>query len=193
MYTKHGCINIHKILPHVHFNETHNSEETTAMSENLSYSLHTLPAELVHCILDNLDQLTILFSIRNVCMRLNAITDNYYRYQVNFIFIFKEEFSFKSCSSKYSCHVDIVQALMNIDYLTKPSVKKCQKKAHKVKSYYVIIIFLQTLTSLDFRVNKIDDQQLERLANILKTNRVRQLFSTMSIIIIVIQYRLSRC
>jgi len=108
MYIKHGRINIHINNKILHFNETYNSEETTAMSENLSYSLHTLPAELVHCILDNLDQLTILFSIRNVCMRLNAITDNYYRYQVNFIVIFKEEFSFKSSSSKYSCHVDIV-------------------------------------------------------------------------------------
>jgi hypothetical protein len=42
----------------------------------------------VCCVLDNLDQLTILLSIRDVCTRLNAITDIYPRYQVNLNFIF---------------------------------------------------------------------------------------------------------
>ncbi len=56
-------------------------------------SLHTLPVELVYRILDNLDELTILLSCRNVCERLNAITDTYYRYQVFFDFIMKSHSS----------------------------------------------------------------------------------------------------
>lgn len=45
-------------------------------------SLHTLPVELVYCILDNLHYLEILLSCRDVCSRLNDITDSYYRYKV---------------------------------------------------------------------------------------------------------------
>jgi len=48
-------------------------------------SLATLPIELIYCILDKLDILTILISFRNVCRRLNNIIDNYHRYKVSFI------------------------------------------------------------------------------------------------------------
>ncbi len=54
-------------------------------------SFHTLPVELVYRILDKLDTLTILLSCRNVCTRFNAITDSYYRYQVNFSFTKKSD------------------------------------------------------------------------------------------------------
>lgn len=58
------------------------------MSDKVTISLHTLPVELVYCILDNLDQLTILLSVRNVCIRLNTVIDTYNRYQVSkFYFI----------------------------------------------------------------------------------------------------------
>lgn len=52
------------------------------MSDNIPKRLHTLPVELIYLILDQLDQLTILLSCRNVCVRLNAITDMYSRFQV---------------------------------------------------------------------------------------------------------------
>lgn len=45
-------------------------------------SLLTLPVELIYQILDHLDELTILFSVRDVCSRLNLITSTYRRYQV---------------------------------------------------------------------------------------------------------------
>ena len=53
-------------------------------SDKMVLTFHTLPVELVYRILDNLDGLTILVACRNVCSRLNAITDTYYRYQVMF-------------------------------------------------------------------------------------------------------------
>ncbi len=54
-------------------------------------NLLQLPVELLHRILDNLDELTILLSMRNVCIRLNAITDAYHRYQVYCSFIFADK------------------------------------------------------------------------------------------------------
>jgi hypothetical protein len=52
------------------------------MSSTNIPSLATLPVELVYCILDNHDILTILISFRDVCTRLNDIMDNYHRYKV---------------------------------------------------------------------------------------------------------------
>jgi hypothetical protein len=46
-------------------------------------SLLTLPVELIYRILDNLDEASIFLSVRDVCTRLNLITDTYHRYQVN--------------------------------------------------------------------------------------------------------------
>jgi hypothetical protein len=64
------------------------------MSDKVTPSLITLPIELVYRILDNLNGLTILFSVRNVCTRLNAIIDTYNERQVNFCFIVKPDFSY---------------------------------------------------------------------------------------------------
>jgi hypothetical protein len=60
------------------------SNKQKLMSEKLTLSLHTLPVELVYSILDHLDPFTILVSVRNVCLRLDAITDGYTPYQVIF-------------------------------------------------------------------------------------------------------------
>jgi hypothetical protein len=68
----------------VNFN-VYSSKEATSMSNQPILYLHTLPVELVYRILDNLDLVTILLSFRNVCTRLNIISDTYYRYKVNII------------------------------------------------------------------------------------------------------------
>ena len=57
------------------------------MSDKVFPSLLTLPVELVYRIMDHLDDLAVLCSIRNVCRRINTIVDTYYRYQVNFSLI----------------------------------------------------------------------------------------------------------
>ncbi|CAF4867690.1 unnamed protein product, partial [Rotaria sp. Silwood1] len=51
------------------------------MANKVPSSLLQLPAELVYRILDNLDEVTILLSLHNVCAQLNMITDSYPRYQ----------------------------------------------------------------------------------------------------------------
>jgi hypothetical protein len=53
------------------------------MSDKVTYSLHTLPVEIVYRILDNLNVTTIILSARDVCSRLNEIIDTYHRYKVN--------------------------------------------------------------------------------------------------------------
>jgi hypothetical protein len=62
------------------------------MSNNFIPSLLALPVELVYRILDHLDEFNILSSMRNVCVRMNAIVDSYHRYQVGFFDIFRLNF-----------------------------------------------------------------------------------------------------
>lgn len=57
------------------------------MSEKIISTFITLPVEIIYRILDHLDNLTIFWSMQNVCTRINAILDTYYSYQVNFSFI----------------------------------------------------------------------------------------------------------
>lgn len=54
------------------------------MSQKIPSNLRDLPIELLYRVMDRLDKFTILFSMRNVCMRLNAVIDTYNRYQVSF-------------------------------------------------------------------------------------------------------------
>ena len=61
------------------------------MSYNVTPSLLGLPIEVLYRILDQLDPKHILLSVRNVCQRLDAITDTYYPYQVNLTFDFSSD------------------------------------------------------------------------------------------------------
>ncbi|CAF3609814.1 unnamed protein product, partial [Rotaria socialis] len=51
------------------------------MAKHVPACFLTLPVEIAYRILDNLDELTLLCSTRNVCQRLNMITETYHRYQ----------------------------------------------------------------------------------------------------------------
>lgn len=52
------------------------------MSHGDTASLLALPVELIYRILDNLRPSDIILSVRNVCQRLDAVTDTYHPYQV---------------------------------------------------------------------------------------------------------------
>ena len=51
----------------------------------------TLPIELIYRIMDHQSDLTLFYSMQNVCQRFNQIINTYYRYQVcllnTFIFL----------------------------------------------------------------------------------------------------------
>ena len=73
--------------------ETNQQQLLRKMSCRASASLSTVPVELVYRILDHLSPIEVFLSARNVCQRLDSITDTYHRYKVG---------SASSCSS----HVD---------------------------------------------------------------------------------------
>ena len=93
----------------------------------MAESLHTIPTELVDCVLDNLDNKTIFVSLSNVCTRLNSILNKYYRYRVIWS-------SSKHCS---------------------------------------FLIFIKTLTILDFGQSNIGDDRVQYIAQALYNNTVR--------------------
>jgi hypothetical protein len=62
------------------------------MSIILIPSLQTLPVEILHHILDELDAQTILFSFRNTCRQFRAVVISYNRYVLNFKSIAKSDF-----------------------------------------------------------------------------------------------------
>jgi hypothetical protein len=68
----------------IYFDETLRTNHHDRMSDNNTASLTALPIELIYRILDHLSPKHILLSVRNVCERLNSITDVYHPYQVNF-------------------------------------------------------------------------------------------------------------
>ena len=75
------------------------SKKRTLIFSKMTQLLSTIPVELMYRIVDHLQEVTIIFSCRNICTRLYAIIDTYYRYQVIFAFFFiKITFS----TSKYS-------------------------------------------------------------------------------------------
>ncbi|CAF1282231.1 unnamed protein product [Rotaria sordida] len=62
------------------------------MSTTLTSSLDTLPVELIHRIFTNLDEQTIILSLRYVCKRLYMIVNVYDCYKLNFESILKFNF-----------------------------------------------------------------------------------------------------
>jgi hypothetical protein len=71
------------------FERNNNSIKTIFMSGKATISFLTLPVEIIYRILDNLNELSLLISARDVCTRLNTIIDSYHPYKVNLFSIFK--------------------------------------------------------------------------------------------------------
>ena len=74
-------------------------------------SILTIPVDLVYRILDHLDYLEILFSARNVCTRLNMITDTYPRYAVIFDVFHRSRFL---SSSRHHFIADMIILFIDI-------------------------------------------------------------------------------
>jgi len=68
------------------FDKIHQKQKIAMSDKNILY-LNALPIELVYRIFDKLDVLTILLSLRDVCIRLNIILDTYHRYKVKKSFL----------------------------------------------------------------------------------------------------------
>ena len=62
------------------------------MSHQAAASLPTLPVEMLHRILDELDGTTIFLSVRDVCQSLRAAVESHRRYALDFISVSKPNF-----------------------------------------------------------------------------------------------------
>ena len=88
-------LNSHRLDVRMHFvKNTEQWSNLDDMFHNNTPSLLNLPIELIYRILDHMQPLDLLLSVREVCSRLNAITDTYYPYQVNFTFLFYSDVHF---------------------------------------------------------------------------------------------------
>ena len=67
-------------------------------------SFHTLPIEIIYRVLDHLNEINILWSARNICIRLNRIIDTYDRYKVNIIDLIST-FSIQNCLHKGTYYI----------------------------------------------------------------------------------------
>ena len=67
----------------IYVNTTVDTAHQKKMSSDTTSSLFVLPIELIYRILDHLQLKDVYLSVRNVCQRLDSITDTYHRYQVN--------------------------------------------------------------------------------------------------------------
>ena len=82
-------------------------------SYNLTPSLQTLPIELAYRILDHLDPVDILLSVRTVCTRLDAITDTYHPYTVKSVITLRA--SVRTLVSLYTSQCRRVQQYLPMD------------------------------------------------------------------------------
>ncbi|CAF4411995.1 unnamed protein product [Rotaria socialis] len=134
------------------------------MSDKKDLCLLALPIEVIFHILDELDEFTIIFYVRNVCTQLKTITDTYYEYQsftelaIEDRNLDEEKMQFLAQSLKDNTLVKTLILAWNrfygvgIQYLT---------DAIKIN---------RTLTTLDFRSNAIGDHEAQSIGNILLVN-----------------------
>ncbi|CAF1527679.1 unnamed protein product, partial [Adineta steineri] len=135
------------------------------MTEKVHLSLLTLPVEIVYRILDNLDDFTILCSVRNVCRRLNAITDAYHRYQ---LFTTLDLSNYQLQDHHIQC---LVEALPNNTTLTTINIGSNTYQDDLTVKLINALKNNKTLTTLDINCNSIKDQEAQDLAIFLENNK----------------------
>ncbi|CAF3998212.1 unnamed protein product [Rotaria magnacalcarata] len=136
------------------------------MSRDVTSSLLTLPVELIYRILDNLDDFTFLCSTRNVCQRLNYITDAYHRYQT-LTTLDLSEYQIKDQGTQHLAH-----ALTNNTIIS--AIDLTNNKIHDQGIAYLTAALKNntTLTKLNLQCNSIEDQGAKYLVDILLNNTV---------------------
>ena len=79
----HAATVINTCASRIYVNTTVDASHRKKMSSNTTLSLLALPVELIYRILDCLDPKDIFLSARDLCQRLDSITDTYHPYQVS--------------------------------------------------------------------------------------------------------------
>ncbi|CAF4083441.1 unnamed protein product [Rotaria sordida] len=138
-------------------------------------SIETLPVELFHCILDNLDTETIVFSVQHVCRLFRSFVNTYDRYILNLISISKRNFhllcrlihphhviSLKlSNEERIADQIDLFISLIRLRQFTRLysitllDIKECQL------NFILKRINLNLLTSFSFNIKRYDDRRIQ--------------------------------
>lgn len=124
------------------------------MAKKDSYSLHTLPVEIVYNILDQMDKSTILLSLRNVCLRLNTIIDTYQPYQ-----------SFNTTELSYDRFSD-----EKLQHLADVIMTNTVRQKYSCCLFYIFI--LQTLTALTLLTTETGDRGMQFISKAIQNNKV---------------------
>lgn len=110
----------------------------------MSFTLQSLPVEMIYRIFDHLDDEELFLSTNNVCQRLNTILYSYQRYQVNHTYsVFRKKKNILFTNGSLFSHI------------------------------FHVLNLLQTLTELNLQRNRIKEQGVQYLSEALKINRVR--------------------
>ncbi|CAF0878465.1 unnamed protein product [Adineta steineri] len=136
------------------------------MSSNLKLCFLTLPVEIVYHILDHLEVIQILFSMRNVSKRVNAIVDTYHRYQtLNELDLSSETINsngIKYLASALQYNTTLTSLIINYQQICSPDVQYLAKALYNETS----------LTKLNLYNNQIGNQGAQYLAIALQHNKV---------------------
>ncbi|CAF3677673.1 unnamed protein product [Rotaria sp. Silwood1] len=138
-------------------------------------SIETLPVELFHCILDNLDTETIVFSVRHVCRLFRSFVKTYDRYIVNLISISKRNYyllcrlinphhviSLKLANEERTTNqIDLFISLVRLRQFTRlHSITLLNIKEYQL-NFILKRINLNLLTSFSFNINRYDDRRIK--------------------------------
>ncbi|UJR11783.1 hypothetical protein I4U23_015963 [Adineta vaga] len=170
------------------------------MSNRPKANLHTLPVELVYCILDHQDTFTIIFSMRNICHQLNLILNSYLQHQTFTILDFSRKRIGNAKARQLADTLRTITTIINmnlsntgieaegIKYITNAlqnnttlrTITFMGTRIGPVGAEY-LAGFLQNentaLTALNSNGTMVEDEGARHLANALRNNNVTNLRS----------------
>ncbi|CAF2725013.1 unnamed protein product [Rotaria sp. Silwood2] len=143
--------------------------------------MQKLPVELLHCILDNLDTKTIVFSVRHVCRLFRSLGNNYDRYVLNLTLISKRNLILLcrlinpnnvvslilSNEEQTSSQIDFFISLVHLRQFTRLRSITLLHTNESQLNFILERINLNFLTSFSFSIKKYDDRHINTTNNFL--------------------------
>ncbi|CAF1405734.1 unnamed protein product [Rotaria sp. Silwood1] len=144
-------------------------------------SIDRLPVELFHCILDNLNTETIIFSVRYVCRLFRSFVNSYDRYIFNLTLVSKSNFYLLcrlinpvnvisltlSNEERTSNQIDLFILLVRLRQFTRLiSINLIDINEYQL-NFILKRINLNFLTSFSFTIKKYDDRRIKTTNNLL--------------------------
>ncbi|CAF3747472.1 unnamed protein product [Rotaria sp. Silwood1] len=143
--------------------------------------MQKLPVELFHCILDNLDTKTIIFSVRHVCRLFRSLVNNYDRYVLNLTLVSKRDLILfcrlinpnnvisltLSNEEQTSNQIDFFISLVRLRQFTRLHSINLLHINESQLNFILEQINLNSLTSFSFGIKQYDDRRINTMNNFL--------------------------